>query len=178
MKPKIILLILATAIISGCFAGLERVEYREAPKPTLSDKTANVYIYRSSKGKPFIARGDVNIYANSSNIASLSYNEFTWVSLRPGDYNFKSSWDLFDKPLFEGGHLDEKSFDLKVVAGKTYYINYEITQDRKPVSVLETEGGLLGKAISETHVTSVSFSVVDKELGSKIILGCWYRKPS
>ena len=175
MRVKKSIYIVLAVIISGCIKSPSYVDYENAPKPILTDNSAIVYIYRSSKGKPY-TYGSLNIDINNDNTVNLSYNEYTWVTLKPGQYTFKAYWPPLEKPLFEGSNFDEKSFELIVLPGQSYFINYEITQDRKPTTILETQGGLVGKAISGTHILNVNFDIVSEKIGKKIINGCWYKE--
>jgi len=150
-----------TLLIGGCHSLTTKgVPFQEAEKPTLNSNLSTVYVYRVGEGNA-MEIGGVKIDIDDSSIFNVVDHGFTWFYIEPGLHEIKASWSWLEKPMFEEGHFDEKRLSIKFQAGKTYYINYKIVQDRKPDTYMETTS-LAGKALSDTHIQSVKL-VNEKE---------------
>ena len=105
---------------SGIVSGAPRV----MPKPQ-KDK-ATVFFYRSSKNSSGIDL-DIVITANGKEICSLGSQMYAFKYLNEGEYTMRATWPALEKPLFDSQYK-EKSINISLAKGKTYYVNYKAIQ--------------------------------------------------
>jgi hypothetical protein len=101
--------------------------------------------------------------------------QYSWLSVTPGSHIFRAEWAALDKPLFEEGHFDGKTLDLDVTPNRVYYICYSIEEDESSPTMLESSG-LLGKALSKSHVREVDFGAKEEPQGKGDLVSCEFIK--
>ena len=141
-------------------------------QPFADGSKAIVYVYRINNGR---CVGRVGMSADGKKITEIGDLEYSWCRIAPGDHIFRAEWGLMDKPMFEEGHFDAKTLNVKIEPNKIYYLCYSIRENDNPTTMLESSG-LLGKALSKSHVTSVEFLSEEEALGLHNIRTCVYRE--
>ena len=155
---RLLLYPLILCLLAGCtLPRFKGDNFSDVEKPLASLKNATVYVYRVGQGNQ-VRYGAVMIFVDAVNIFHVRDKGFTWFLIAPGTHLFKAEWPWDEKPLFEEGHFDPRFLSVNLEAGKTYYINYKILQDTKPVTYSESMS-LLGKAMSKSHIISVGLVV-------------------
>lgn len=168
-----VLLVLLMAAISGCSAlSPSGPKFAMISQPKPSADQALVYVYRYTDGR-WVGRVDVSL--DGKEIAAIGDWEFSWCYLSPGNHTFRAAWGLMDKPMFEDGQFDAKTLSMKVESGKTYYLCYAIRENGSPTTKLESSG-LVGKALSTSHVTSVELLPEDEAHALSVLQGCRFRE--
>jgi hypothetical protein len=119
----------------------------------------------------------VNLSVDGKEAADIGDWEYTWCRLMPGEHVFRAEWGIAEKPLFEGGNFEAKTVTLRVEPNTLYFLCYSIQDDGQKPGILESSG-LLGKALSRSHVTSVSFHSEDEQGALGEIRGCSLRESS
>ncbi len=129
-KTKLWIMICMVLIAAGCtlprFPG---DSISKAPKPTPNKDYATVYLYRYGKNTP-IKTGIVRMYVDNNLAFKAADSSFTWILVKPGLHEIKTSWTWDTKPLLAGGYFDndDKNLSINFEAGETYYINYRTTE--------------------------------------------------
>ena len=157
---------------SGCATTPGRLLW-SIDKPTPTVEKAAVYLFRVSDSRP--RPGRVIISVDGKELVGLKDREFSWCYLPPGDHTFRAEWSLMDKPLFEAGHFDAKTLVTKIEANRTYYICYFVQEDGDPPTMLEG-AGLLGKALSKSHVVSVELITEDETRALANLASCHFQE--
>ncbi len=148
-------------------------------QPKAATDKALVYVYRVTDGR-WVGRVDVSV--DGKKIAGIGDWEFSWCYLVPGDHTFRAEWGLMDKPMFEEGHFDPKTLNFKIEANKIYYVCYAIRENGSPPTMLEKGSGVLGnlglvaKAASKSHVTSVELLPEDEVRALPMLTRCDLRE--
>ena len=143
-------------------------------QPTANTVEALVYVYRISDGR-WVGRVDVSV--DGKKIAGIGDSEFSWCHLTPAEHTFRAEWNFMDKPMMEGGQFDAKTLNVKIEPNKIYYVCYAIRENGQPTTMLESSG-LLGKALSKSHVTSVTLLSEDEAHALPALKGCDFRESS
>jgi hypothetical protein len=175
----IVAFIAGLASLAGC-VGSEVREFNERnygvmSKPSPTAQKAIVYFYRISDNGPRLGR--VNMSIDGREAAGLKDSQYTWCSIAPGAHYFRAQWAVLDKPLFEEGHFDAQVLNLDIAPNRSYYICYSIEADDNPPTMLE-QSGLLGKALSKSHVREVDFISKDEAQGRGDLVSCEYVESS
>lgn len=104
-------LVLSVSILSGCATTmLEGPKFTEAKPPAAGESL--VYFYRPNS-TPFLLSPDLLV--NGKKILSLGNQGYSYLYLKPGDYDIKVAWS------FISGRHDLQG-KVKLEAGKTYFI--------------------------------------------------------
>jgi hypothetical protein len=136
----------------------------------IDPEMARVFFYRVGDGK-FFGPSGVYVYEQGKRISELNSYRYSTHFFKPGAYRFSAKWDLMRKPLFEGIDLGEKTLEINLKAGETYFINYKITQDFERTNPAEQQS-LLGKILSKPHMESVEFILEADDVGRKKVAVC------
>jgi len=104
-------LIFSMLILSGCSATLLKGPQFKSAKPPKAEESL-VYFYRPNS-TPFLLSPDLLV--NGKKILELGNQGYSYVYLKPGDYDIKVAWSFMSgRPDLEG--------KIKVEGGKTYFI--------------------------------------------------------
>ncbi len=164
-------LALTIELLSGCSPmSAKGPSYRDVQVPETKSDKALVFLYRVG-AYTRIRHGSVKISVDGKKLMSLSDQVFTTTYLDPGPHEFVGEWSFLEKPLFEEGNFEPKLLSVSMEAGKTYYINYRIAEDDKSTTLMETQG-LLGKALSKSHVIFVGLVLEDESVSQSNLRVC------
>jgi len=141
------------------------------PKPSSTAQKAIVYFYRISDNGP--KRGRVNMSIDGAEVVGLNDSQYTWCRVTPGAHNFRAEWAILDKPLFEEGHFDAKVLEIEIAPNRSYYVCYSIEADDNRATMLE-QSGLLGKALSKSHIQEVDLISKSETQGRGDLVSCEY----
>lgn len=161
--------------LSGCSAlSSSGPKFAMNAQPFADSSKSIVYVYRLTNGR-WVGRVDMTV--DGKKFVEIGDSEYSWCRVSPGDHIFRAEWGLMDKPMFEEGHFDAKTLNVKIESNKIYFLCYSIRENSNPTTMLESSG-LLGKALSKSHVTSVEFLSEEEALGLHNIRTCGYRESS
>lgn len=167
--------ILLIAALCGCeLMSPSGPRYSAIVQPHPSADKALVYVYRTTNGRWV---GRVHILVDGKLLAEIGDMEYSWCQLAPGKHVIRAEWGLMDKPMFEGGQFEPKTFDLTVAPEKTYQVCYSINDDGEKPGLVESSG-LLGKVLSKSHVISVTLEGGEQEGLVGPLGSCNLREPN
>lgn len=107
-------ILLVAAWLSGCAANPKGAPFELAAAP--EQNLATVYVYRL-RTQPILRTPYIEI--NRQAIAALPINSYTVVHLRPGTYDFRTSWGYMDGPMMNTGKR------LALAANTAYYVRID-----------------------------------------------------
>lgn len=166
--------VLVIGLIAGCSPMSARgPSYRDVQAPELKSDKALIFLYRVGFFTS-VRHGSVTVSIDGKKLVSLSDQVFTVTYLDPGTHEFVAEWPFAEKPLFEEGNFEPKLLSVSMEAGKTYYINYRISEDDKSTTFMETQG-LLGKALSRSHVTFVGLVLENESISQSNLRVCSFQ---
>lgn len=169
LLPSIFALSLMAGL-AGCVSSGAKFYTITQPQPTA--EKALVYIYFAGDG---IWRGRPSFSVDGRPIADVGQWEYSWCFLSPGEHRLRAEWSFMEKPRLEGGQFDPKELSLKIEPKSVYYVSYFVRTDDEPTTLLEKSGGLIGKALSRSHVTSVELVSKDEATAMRLLKGCELR---
>ena len=156
--------------ITGCVSSGTKFYAITQPLPTA--EKALVYVYFVGDGT---WRGRPSYSVDGHPIAAVGQWEYSWCFLSPGEHRLRAEWSFMEKPRLEGGQFDPKELSLKIEPKTVYYVSYVVREDGEPTTLLEKSGGLIGKALSRSHVTSVELISQDEASTMRFIKGFEFR---
>ena len=164
--------VIVLATLFGCSGIFPGPKFAVIAQPIANTAEGLVYVYRYADGRWV---GRVNVSVDGKKIARIGDWEYSWCRVSPGNHTFRAEWGFMDKPMMEGGQFDAKTLNMKVEPNKTYYVCYAILENGQPTTLLESSG-LLGKALSKSHVSSVTLLSEDEAHALPVLKGCEFSK--
>jgi len=171
-----LLFIFALYIFTGCTLLVAKGDYFTRDTiPPVNDEMATIFVYRTGYYRTGIEHGIVNMFLNEDIIFGAVHNGYTWFYLKPGNYEFKSSWTVATKPLFEGGLFDDKKLELTVEKAKRYYVSYQVWDSSSQSTY--SRFGLIGKMLEpKKEDVYVTLTEESEERGIRQLEDCRLQK--
>lgn len=94
-------------------------------RPATDPQKATVYLYRSLPAAAHV-NPDIIWSMDNKTVCSMEDRRYTVLNIEKGEHELKVEWDPYKRPFFADAYKD-KTYKLAVEAGKTYYINYQIS---------------------------------------------------